>query len=914
MTRDAGTSVGVFTVDRELVVRSWDPWLASATGLAAGDVCGRSLAALFPDVAERAMLPRFERVLADGAVQVLAAAFHHYLIACPPRGDSPHFTRMQQHVTLSPLRDGESITGVVATIEDVTPRLDRERVLAAELRSQDEAIRHRAAQALADEGQASTLAQAMADESWRIRRTAAHGIARAGGDDAVTLLVEAIRERHRDPAVLNAAIAALTATAADALPAVLELLRSDDADVRTYAALTLGLLGDARALPPLVDALEDPDTNVRYHAIEALGRIAAPDAADAIAAVAESRDFALAFAALDALAAIRDPLVAPRLLPLLDDDLLGGAAAECLGRVGGEEVVAPLAAALSRDAVPPASIAVALASIHDRLEETFAIGALVADLACAAIDTDGARRLAGAVPRASDDELPAVARVLGWLPYDGIESVLASLLSHAAARAAAADALAARGDRGVDALVAALRHADGEVRRIAAASLGRTGSRRALAPLIGMLGGDPEETIVAAAALGAIGDAGAADALVAVLDAPEPSVRQAAVAALNSIAPADLDRRIVALLADESPRRRESAARIAGYFGTPVFLEPMLALCADEDPVVRRAALEHLAFFEDPRAAATVRDALGASDASTRAAAARALAHLDEAAGRSMLPRALDDADMWVRYFAARSAARYSRVDAPVIDRLERLASADMVPPVRVAAIEALGALDVATAGPLLERLAATAESEVALAAIGALGVLRNAAGAPALLRLADALSGERRLRAAEMLQHHPLPEAVPVARRLAASGDAPVRVLALRLLGRIGSEPAIEALVAFAADPRLRATVVRALSELPDPTCAAVRRALSHRDASVRRAVVEALARSRHPHAARLLVSALDDQSPRVRLEVARALGRLDLGNADHELVAVAESDANPAVRLVALRALSRGRRAQLR
>lgn len=914
MSEAAGTSVGVFTVDRDLVVRSWDPWLAGATGLAAADACGRPVVELFPEIVERGLLARLERARDLGAVEVLAPAFHHYLIPCEPRVESGHFARMQQHVTLSPLRDGDRIAGVVVTIEDVTDRLERERVLAAELQSRDEAIRLRAARALADEGQASVLADALADESWRIRRAAAHGMATTGGAEAVALLVEAIRERHRDLSVLNAAIGALASSAADALPAVAELLRADDADVRTYAALTLGLIGDERAVPALLDALEDGETNVRYHAIEALGRIGALDSADAIAAIAESRDFAVAFVALDALAAIGDPLVAPRLLPLLEDDLLAGAAAECLGRVGGEEVLAPLAAALSRETVPATSVAVALASVHDRLEETVGIGALVADLAGAAIDTSGARRLAAAVPNATDLELPAVARVLGWLPYDGIDAVLASLLPHPAARAAAAAALPARGERGVEALVGALQHGDAEVRRVAAAALGRTGSRLAVAPLIAMLGGAPDEAIVAAAALGAIGDASAFEPLLALLDSPEAGVRQAAVAALNSIAPPDLERRVVELLRDPSPRRRESAARIAGYFGRAACLAPMLALCDDDDLTVRRAALEHVVFFEDDRAAARLREALEAGNAATRAAAARALAQLDGEAGRAMLLRALDDDDLWVRYFAARSAAHHSRTDDAIVQRLERLASTDPVPPVRVAAVEALGALDVSAAAPLLERIVATAESEVALAAIASLGAFRGSAGVPALLRIARASAGERRLRAAEALQRHADPEILPVAEHLAASDDAALRALALGLLARIGTERAVRALVELAAEPRLRGAVVRALSELADPTCAPVRQALNHPDAAVRRDVVEALARSRHPHAARLLVSALDDDSPRVRLEVARALARLDLGNADHELVAVAESDANPAVRMVALRALSRGRRAQPR
>ena len=104
--------------------------------------------------------------------------------------------------------------------------------------------------------------------------------------------------------MLNSALSALVGVQADVLPSLLPLMDSDDADVRTYTALALGLLGDPRAVGILVRGLSDEQSNVRFHAIEALGRIGSREAADPLAAVAESRDFDVAFAALDALARI----------------------------------------------------------------------------------------------------------------------------------------------------------------------------------------------------------------------------------------------------------------------------------------------------------------------------------------------------------------------------------------------------------------------------------------------------------------------------------------------------------------------------------------------------------------------------------------------------------------------------------
>jgi hypothetical protein len=75
---------------------------------------------------------------------------------------------------------------------------------------------------------------------------------------------------------------------------------------------------------------------------------------------------------------------------------------------------------------------------------------------------------------------------------------------------------------------------------------------------------------------------------------------------------------------------------------------------------------------------------------------------------------------------------------------------------------------------------------------------------------------------------------------------------------------------------------------------------------------MVEALARARHQAAPHLLAAVLEDVSPVVRLEAARALSRLDLGDAERQLSLLADSDESAAVRFVARRVLARGRRAQ--
>jgi hypothetical protein len=282
--------LGVFTVDAGLVVRTWSTWVESACGIPASDAVGRPLADVVPDIESRGLLTHFQRVARTGEAHVLAPAFHKYLIACPPRTPSRHFTRMRQLVTLGPLLEDERIVGVMATIEDVTARLDAERTLAEELRSGDPAVRERAAarlQQIAALHEPGAFVDVLAIDNWQARRAAVEGLARHASRELLTSLIEALRTQHRDFNVLGSALQLLSRIDVDVASPLTELLSDPDPDLRIQAALALGHQPRDVAGPALVGALDDDDPNVRFHAIESLGRLRWSDAVEPLAALAE---------------------------------------------------------------------------------------------------------------------------------------------------------------------------------------------------------------------------------------------------------------------------------------------------------------------------------------------------------------------------------------------------------------------------------------------------------------------------------------------------------------------------------------------------------------------------------------------------------------------------------------------------
>jgi HEAT repeat protein len=657
--------------------------MEAATGLTESAACGHRIDELFPDLSERGMLARLTRVAQTGGVEVLAPAFHHYLITLPPRETDSSFDRMQQHVIISPMRTG----GAVVTIEDVTRRLDSERQTSERLRAGDVQARLNAVEhVVATGGSATLLAGPLADSDWRVRRTAVDGIAELSGAEAVSTLINAIRDGHADAGLLNAAVTALALRHDEVLTPVVQLLGDESADVRTYAALALGLLGDRRAHAPLIEALNDAEPNVRYHAIEALGRIGDASATDALLQVIESRDFFLTFAALDALANVADAGVARRLIPLLDDPLLAQPAMDAIASLGATSV---LAESLTEEAV---------------------------------------RNLIARLPNASAEQAALTATVIHQRDVAGADEILVSLLRRPGVGETAAALLATRGHSAAVALSLVDTLDDENLRRPIAVLLGRIGSVEGVPALLRLMGdADPLVVAAAANALAAVGDYRAFEPLLDLLDREDITVRHAAVSALSSLGHPSTTRAMLARLRDASPRVRESAARIAAYLGDDASLDGLVDLCADEAPTVRRAAVEHLANFDESRVVDTIRRLLRSdSDATVRAAAARGLGRTDHESAPRALLEAMEDENLWVRYYAVRSlgvigAGTDEAITACLVDR-----ALNDAPPVRIAAVEALSVLHARSAMDVVRQLCNDAESEVAEAARAALQKLED--------------------------------------------------------------------------------------------------------------------------------------------------------------------------------------------
>jgi HEAT repeat protein len=875
--------IGVFTVDADLVVRTWDAWMETHTGIAAAAACGRPLGEVVPSLVERGLIQRFAQVVSSGEVQVLAPAFHHYLVPCAPRQASPNFAQMQQRATLGPLREDNRIVGVMATIEDVTVRIDRERQLAASLRADD----------------------------WKVRRSAVDELSREARPEMLASLVTALRNEHRNFNVLSSALQLLSASDVDLTAPLAALLREPDADLRIQAALALGERQTAGAIEALIGALGDPDINVRFHAIEALGRMHAADAVDALADIAEGEDFFLVFPAIDALAKMHDARVAPRLIPLLRRNDVTEAVADALAGLGNADAVRPLVGVLNTTG-PAAPIARALAQIYERYESRYGGGALIAAEFQAAIRPPGAQRLLDALATTVVPDLSGLVTVVGWLRGPAVEQALARLLGQAAVRPAVIEAIVRQDGGIVDLLIDQLGGEDADVRLSAIVALGRLGDGRATPALTAMLAGDRAEIVAAASALARIGDVSAFEALLPLLAHADSTVRQAAIGALNSLGHPDMAARVCDLLSSPDSRVRESAVRIAGYFGYPECSEAVVRLASDTDEAVRRAAVEHLPFLDDPRAAPSLVAALADRSGRVRAAAAQALAHMPRPAADAALIEASADADAWVRYYAVRSLGTLG--DPAVLTRLAAIAASDPAMHVRIAAVESVGAIGGDPAADILLRYASSEDADLASAALRSLGRTSHAEAVAAMREALRSGDPPRRLAAVTGLRACVSREAVDVLQWTAvADSEDSVALAAVEALGAIAgksdrqADAAVAALVATLAEPSRRVAAVAVLSRLPERQIARVAAGLTHPNPLVRRVLVDVLARLRHPEASAAIRGALDDADAAVREAAIVALDQLAVRGIRPRLAQLAQSDESRAVRRAAASALGR-------
>lgn len=586
---------------------------------------------------------------------------------------------------------------------------------------------------------------------------------------------------------------------------------------RARAATVLGALGEVRAVKLMVAALRDPDedTDVKLACAEALGRLRdpgiIPDLCDELGQVDEWSSPRLA----QVLIAFGD-LAVPPLLATLDSGALNARiwAAQILGKLRATAAIDSLIARLAdRSDQMRLSAANALGDIGDRRAVRPLIDVVLRDPA------PGVRaQAAAALGRTSDPTaLPMLVTGLGdpeyWMRYRALEAI---------------EAL--RPDD-TQAIEAALRDSNPEVRKRAALALDRLGKlerpfqelasddelvaeeARARLVAVGRAGlserlvrhlGDENPRVRArvAALLGPVGDRAHAAELVKTLADPLPEVRLAAMAALGDLGAPQTAEALLPFLAQGESRERTAAADALVRFPAEELgrlLEPLRPLCTSESDELRHAVTRVIGVIPGDDATSQLADFLRDGSADVRHEALRALGHRGNQAVVAFVGQCLDDPSPQVAVAAADALGTIGGQSA-----VELLIAAmpKALPAQRESICSTLASLGFDAVQPVLDILMAAEDNNVRLGLVWTLGKTGDPRAVPLLALLLHERDARLRASVAGALGKIPCDSSAEALLAAVRDPSPFVRSAAVNSLGRVARAADVKALMACLNDP----------------------------------------------------------------------------------------------------------------
>ena len=273
---------------------------------------------------------------------------------------------------------------------------------------------------------------------------------------------------------------------------------------------------------------------------------------------------------------------------------------------------------------------------------------------------------------------------------------------------------------------------------------------------------------------------------------------------------------LTALLGSSNPEIRRQAVWSLAVRGSNRSRAALTERLGDRDPLTRGVAAWALGKLGDPSAVPALIGGLRDADPQVREMAVLALGDLGDPRAIPALAPLAGDPEHGVRSVMTVALKRIG--GEPAAEVLARLVRSDPDAHTRVMAAGALGQVEADVRLPALEAALRDSTTDVRSTAASSLGRIATPAAVPALL---TALAKETDLDAGQAIVEalgatHDRRATAGLAQALAA-GAPQLRESAARVLGTLGDERAVEALIAATRDPdhRVRLTAVWALDGL---------------------------------------------------------------------------------------------------
>jgi HEAT repeat protein len=557
---------------------------------------------------------------------------------------------------------------------------------------------------------------AMGDESWRVRKEAVAVVAAAQpiGPEAVEAVIELLRASD-NAGLRNSAVESLEKLGEGAVEPLCAHLNDPDHDLRKFVIDILGSIGCRSCVPLLVPALEDSDANVRVAAAENLGKIGDPRALRHLLKVLDGGEVWLKFTVLDALALIGAPVPLGSLTPLLQENLLKRAIYDCLGALGAADCLPFLLQGLQERAKNSReAAAVALMRVRGRL--SVEDRASLVDLPLRGLKGSAGAKWVIALLNGDPALLDLLVKLVGIMGDERATMELLGVAREERFRAGCVEAFRRIGAAALPELLSYFPGAPYAERAFIARLLGELGASAGIELLLAGLGDEsPELRASCVSSLGKLAPPGASRRIAALLEDPQPLVREAALEALLRLSgsdPAGLGGLCTEFAQSELPwKRRDAALLLCGLSDG----DRLCLLAKDEDASVRKAAVASLARVRLPQTVGHLALALLDEEPEVRVAAAQALSETGGPEVLEPLLLALNDPDPWVQTASLKGLARLG--DAAALPGVTALLS-NARGPVLIAGLTTLAAVGGADSLALVRKALDDGDEEVVEAAI----------------------------------------------------------------------------------------------------------------------------------------------------------------------------------------------------
>jgi len=275
----------------------------------------------------------------------------------------------------------------------------------------------------------------------------------------------------------NGAMDILVAFGKASVPYLVKLLKDADEQVRNFASVMLGDIGNREAVGPLITALRDRDVNVSHSAAEALGKIGDRSALFPLMELLKD-EFWVQYSAITAIGAMRDYRAVPQLVQMLDNEMLAGVVITALGQIGDPRALYPLGRILPKlDTTVAGQAARAMMEIYRCATDSLSFKNSLAEYhqpehIKKVIDEEGVEKLRFLLGASNDhDVLEAVIMVLGWYGDLSAIDTFFTLLRDSSLMGAVESSLFSFGKLALKHLNAALDHENDNVKIVALRTL-----------------------------------------------------------------------------------------------------------------------------------------------------------------------------------------------------------------------------------------------------------------------------------------------------------------------------------------------------------------------------------------------------------------------------------------------------------